>query len=167
MKKDLTLKKEVMKMSDEPIKVGSQAPDFALKNHKGEEIKLSDYRGKKVILSFHPMAWTGVCQTQMELLEKNRLAFRDRNAVALGISVDSVPSKKAWAAEIGIEDTDLLSDFWPHGEVAKKFGVFKEDDGIAERANIIIDEEGKVQFVKVYPINEVPDFSEILQELED
>lgn len=153
-------------MSEQPIKAGSQAPDFTLKNQKGEEIKLSDYRGKKVILSFHPLAWTGVCQTQMELLEKNRLAFEERNTVAFGISVDSVPSKKAWAAEIEVEETDLLSDFWPHGEVAEKFGLFKEKEGFAERANIILDEEGKVQFVKVYPASDVPDFSEILQELE-
>ncbi len=154
-------------MSEQPIKVGSQAPDFVLKNQKGEEVKLSDYRRKKVILSFHPMAWTGVCQTQMELLEKNKLAFEEHNAVAFGISVDSVPSKKAWAAEIEIEETDLLSDFWPHGEVAEKFGVFREKEGFAKRANIIIDEGGRVKFVKVYPTKDVPDFSEILRELKE
>ena len=154
-------------MSEEIIKVGSQAPDFVLKNQKGEEVKLSDYRRKKVILSFHPMAWTGVCQTQMELLEKNKLAFEEHNAVAFGISVDSVPSKKAWAAEIEIEETDLLSDFWPHGEVAEKFGVFREKEGFAKRANIIIDEGGRVKFVKVYPTKDVPDFSEILRELKE
>ncbi len=154
-------------MSEQPIKVGSQAPDFILKNQKGDEIKLSDYRGKKVILSFHPLAWTGPCQTQMELLEKNKLAFEEHNAVAFGISVDSVHCKKAWADEIGIEETDLLSDFWPHGEVAEKFGVFRKEEGFAERSNIIIDEEGRVKFVKVYPTSDVPDFSEILKKLKD
>jgi len=152
-------------VTDKAIEPGTEAPDFALKNHQGEKLQLSDYQGQKILLSFHPLAWTGVCQTQMELLEQNLLEFKKRNTVAFGISVDSVPSKKAWAEKIEIEDTDLLADFWPHGEVAKKFGLFRSAEGFSERANIIIDEDGIVQFSKVYPIKEVPDFSEIIAEL--
>lgn len=86
--------------------------------------------------------------------------------MALGISVDTVPSKKAWAKELGIKNTRLLSDFWPHGEVACLYGIFREKDGFSERANIIIDENGQVVFVKVYPIAQLPDVEEIIKVLD-
>lgn len=86
--------------------------------------------------------------------------------MALGISVDTVPSKKAWAKELGIENTRLLSDFWPHGEVAQLYGIFREKDGFSERANIILDEKQQVIFVKVYPIAQLPDIEEIIKVLE-
>jgi peroxiredoxin len=74
-----------------------------------------------------------------------------------------VPSKNAWAKELGIRNTRLLSDFWPHGEAAKACGIFREANGFSERANIILDEERRVLFVKVYPIKELPDLEEILK----
>lgn len=148
-------------------KVGDQAPDFVLKDQNEKEFKLSDHRGKRVLLSFHPMAWTGVCAKQMKSLEDNKAAFDSLNTVAVGLSVDSIPSKKAWADSLGIKHTSLLSDFWPHGGVAQRFGMFRERSGISERANIIVNEEGKIVFVKVYPIPELPDINEIVEFLKN
>ena len=144
------------------IKVGAKAPDFSLKDQHNKELRLSDFKGKKVLLSFHPLAWTKVCARQMQSLEKNRAVFDRLNTVALGLSVDTVPSKHAWAKELGIKETRLLSDFWPHGEVASLYGIFRVENGISERANIIVDEGQKVIFVKVYDIPQLPDIDEII-----
>ncbi len=103
----------------------------------------------------------------MESLEANQENFESLNTVAVGLSVDSVPCKKAWAESLGIKNTRLLSDFWPHGGVARMAGVFREQDGVAHRSNIIIDEEGKVTFSKIYPMSQVPDVQEILGVLEN
>ena len=144
------------------IKVGEKAPDFTLKDQHNKELRLSELKGKKVLLSFHPLAWTKVCARQMQSLEKNREVFDRLNTVALGLSVDTVPSKHAWAKELGIKETRLLSDFWPHGEVAKLYGIFRAENGISERANIIVYEGQKVIFVKVYDIPQLPDIDEII-----
>ena len=144
------------------IQVGDKAPDFNLKDQHNKEMRLSEFRGKKILLSFHPLAWTKVCARQMQSLEKNREVFDELNTVAFGLSVDTIPSKHAWARELGIKETRLLSDFWPHGEVARLYGLFKEENGISERANIIVDEEQKVIFVKVYDIPQLPDIDEII-----
>ncbi len=148
------------------IRTGEKAKDIALEDQDGKEIHLSDFRGRKVLLSFHPLAWTPVCAQQMKALEKNRARFEELNTLALGLSVDTVPSKKAWAKELGIKDTKLLSDFWPHGEAAQSYGIFREKEGFSERANIIVDEKGQVSFVKVYPISQLPDIEEIIRALE-
>jgi peroxiredoxin len=147
------------------IGVGSKALDFALKDHNGKTVRLSDFKEKKVLLSFRPLAWTTVCHDQMRLLEENRFRFDELNTVAFGVGVDSVPSNKAWAQSMDIKNTGLLSDFWPHGKVAKSYGVFREKDGFSERANIIIDETQKVVFIKIYPTSQLPDFEEILNHL--
>lgn len=148
------------------IEIGNKAPDFKLKDQNGKTVKLSGFKGKKVLLSFRPLAWTSVCHDQMRLLEENHLRFDELNTVALGIGVDSVPSNKAWAQSMDIKNTRLISDFWPHGEVARSYGIFRDKDGFSERANIVIDEEQKVIFVKVYPTSQLPDFEEILTLLE-
>lgn len=144
------------------IQVGDKAPDFTLKDQHNKEMRLSEFRGKKVLLSFHPLAWTKVCARQMQSLEKNKEVFDKLNTVTFGMSVDTIPSKHAWARELGIKETRLLSDFWPHGEVARLYGLFKDENGISERANIIVDEEQKVIFVKVYDIPQLPDIDEII-----
>ena len=145
------------------IQIGDSGPDFNLKDNRGNETRLADYRGKRVLLSWHPLAWTGVCAAQMKSLEENKAAFAELSTVALGLSVDSVPSKNAWAKELGIADTKLLSDFWPHGGVAQNYGLFREEQGTSQRANVILDEEGNVIFVKVYDIPQLPDIEEILE----
>jgi peroxiredoxin len=147
------------------IKLGSKAPDFALKDQNGKTVKLPGLTGKKVLLSFRPLAWTAVCHDQMKSLEDNHARFDELNAVALGIGVDSVPSNKAWAESMGIKNTRLLSDFWPHGAVAKAYGIFRENDGFSERANIVIDEKGKVTFAHTYALSQQPDIEEVLESL--
>lgn len=144
------------------VKVGQLAPDFTLKDHNKVEIRLSSLQGKKVLLSFHPLAWTKVCAEQMKSLEANSHAFEQLGAIPLGLSVDTIPSKHAWARELGIEKTQLLSDFWPHGAVAKSFGIFREKEGFSDRANIIIDENQKIVFIKIYEISQLPDIDEIM-----
>jgi peroxiredoxin len=103
---------------------------------RGKNIKLSDFEGKKNLLSFHPLAWTKVCADQMMSLEKNRERLEKLRTVALGISVDTIPSKKAWAQQLGIENTRLLSDFWPHGKVAQLYGIFRDKVGLSERDDV-------------------------------
>lgn len=146
----------------EEIKVGESAKDFTLKDQNGEEVKLSSFAGKKVLLSFHPLAWTEICAKQMQSLEAKKETFDSLNTVALGMSVDTVPCKKAWADVLTIRNTQLLSDFWPHGEVAQSYGIFNEERGFSKRVNIIIDENQKIAFVKVYEIKTLPDINEII-----
>jgi len=145
------------------IKVGDIVPDFSLKDQSEQESKLSRFRGKRVLLSFHPLAWTTVCAKQMQSLEENFKTLKELNTVPVGLSVDSVPCKKAWADSLGLKKLRILSDFWPHGNVAFLLGLFIEKFGFSERANIIVDGRGKVIFVKVYPIRELPDISEIIE----
>lgn len=147
------------------IDVGEKAGDFILKDQKGEEFRLTGCQGKRVLLSFHPLAWTDICAAQMKNLEQNRERFDAVNTVAVGISVDSVPCKKAWAETLGIKETRLLSDFWPHGGVSDGLGLFRDREGISERAVVLIDEEGRVFFRKVYPLAELPDLDEALEAL--
>ena len=94
-----------------PILKGEIAPDFTLKDQNGDEFKLSAAKGKRVLLSFHPLAWTGICAKQMQSLEANTDTFASLNTIPLGISIDSVPTKKAWAESLSIRNTRLLSDF--------------------------------------------------------
>jgi peroxiredoxin len=154
-----------MSSGDEDALPEEKKMDFALKDQDGETFHLSAHRGKKVVLSFHPLAWTGVCAGQMLSLEENGKNFAARNATAVGISVDSVPCKKAWAEHLGITHTRLLSDFWPHGGIAQLYGVFRTIEGTAKRANIIIGEDGEIIFQKIYEISTLPSVSEILEAL--
>lgn len=149
------------------LQIGSFAPDFSLKDQNGTIIQMSQFKGKKILLSFHPLAWTSVCANQMKSLEENYDEFEKLNTVPLGLSVDPVPSKKAWAESLGLKKLKILSDFWPHGNAAKLYDIFREKDGFSERANIIIDERGKIIFFKVYPIKELPNIQEIKEFLKN
>jgi peroxiredoxin len=148
------------------IQKGDKAKQFVLKDNRDKEVSLSDFKGKKVLLSFHPLAWTSICAEQMKALEANKERFDRLNTVALGLSIDTMPSKNAWAKKLGIKNTRLLCDFWPHGKIAKAYGLFRETNGFSERANIILDEQHLVHFVKVYPIAQLPDIEEIFKILE-
>lgn len=145
------------------IKVGQKAPDFILKDQHNIEFKLSDFRGRKVLLSFHPLAWTKICARQMQSLEKSFKTFDLLNTIPVGMSIDTVPAKHAWARSLKVKALRMLSDFWPHGNVAKAYGLFREKEGFTERANVIIDEFGKVIWMKIYPIKELPDIKEVLK----
>lgn len=144
------------------ISVGMKAPNFVLDDQFGEGHSLAGLIGKKVLLSFHPLAWTGICTRQMQKLDEMYDQFEALNVVSFGISIDASPAKKAWSESMGLKKLRLLSDFWPHGGVAESLGIFRPDDGFSERANILINEDGKCAWSKVYEIGVMPDFEEIL-----
>jgi peroxiredoxin len=148
------------------IKTGDMVNDFSLNNQDEKKIDTAALKGKRIILSFHPMAWTSVCAEQMKSLEANYAKFEAQNTVPLGISIDTVPSKKAWADSLGIKRLDLLSDFWPHGALASRLGIFLDKFGFSERVNIVLDEGRKAVFVKIYPISQLPDINEVIKFLE-
>lgn len=148
---------------EELVKVGDKFRDFSLEDQDEKLFGLKEFKGKRVLLSFHPLAWTSVCSEQMKSLEKNKAVFGELGTVAVGLSVDSSPCKKAWAKSLGISGTRLLADFWPHGEVAVLYGLFNDESGTARRANVIVDENQKVVFVKVYPSSKLPDIEEVIE----
>ncbi|HIU64016.1 MAG TPA: redoxin domain-containing protein [Candidatus Avacidaminococcus intestinavium] len=144
------------------IKSGEQAPEFTLYDQNGMAVSLQELRGKKVLLSWHPLAWTGVCTDQMRLLERNYQRLAEKNIVALGISVDPQPSKAAWAKVLCLSELKILADFYPLGQVTKAYGVFSSEYGASKRANVLVDESGKVIWSKKYEIKTLPDVEEIL-----
>jgi peroxiredoxin len=148
------------------LKPGDEAPDFELRSHRGTTVRLSDFRGRKnVVLAFHPLAFTPVCASQMRAYESDLKRFESADTTVLGISIDPQPSKTAWAESLGTISFDLLSDSYPHGEVAKQYDVFREREGFSERAVFLIDKEGRIRWSKVYDIPEQPRNDELLAEL--
>jgi peroxiredoxin (alkyl hydroperoxide reductase subunit C) len=132
-----------------PIAVGTEAPDFVLKDQNNQEVRLSDFRGKRnVLLVFYPLAFTGVCQGELCEVRDNLNEYVNDNVQVLTVSVDSVFAHKVWADREGFQ-FPLLSDFWPHGAVAKAYGVFDEERGIANRGTFIIDKSGIVRFAEM------------------
>jgi len=144
------------------IQKGDVARIFSLKDQNDKTFDLYEQAGKRVLLSFHPLAWTEYCAAQMKSLEENRDLLLTKKCVPVGINVDSGPCKKAWAKDLKVKETSLLCDFWQHGAIARKYGLFRDENGFSERANVIVDEKQKVVFVKVYPLHSVPDIQEII-----
>jgi peroxiredoxin (alkyl hydroperoxide reductase subunit C) len=130
------------------VGVGSPAPDFTLKDQNGQPVTLSSYRGvKNVLLVFFPLAFTGICQGELDYV-RDHLPVFDNDAVAtLAISVGPPPTHKIWATQSGFL-FPVLADFWPHGAVAQSYGVFNADAGIANRGTFVIDREGIVRFAE-------------------
>ena len=149
-------------MVEKSITPGEILERFSLKDQDNADWDSSSSRGKRILLSFHPLAWTPICAEQMIGLEKNMHLFEELSTVPLGVSVDSVPCKSAWARELGLARLRVLSDFWPHGKMARELGLFREKEGFSERANVLVNEQGIVVFERVYPIGQVPDLEEIL-----
>ena len=152
------------------VKVGDKAPDFTLPAISGEKVTLSQYLGKKnVVLSFVPAAWTPVCSDQWPGYNIVKGLFDEHDATLLGITVDNVPTLFAWTNQMVPEDTKLwfpvLSDFWPHGAVADKYGVLRSD-GLTERALFVIDKKGVVRYIDVNDINERPRLDLLMKEIE-
>jgi peroxiredoxin len=147
----------------ELIKAGDMAPDFKLMDQHEKNFQLSRYRGKIVLLSWHPQAWTSVCTDQMRSLEANWNRFEKLNTVPVGLSTDTAPSKRAWACALSIENVRLLCDFWPHGQVAQHYGIFDPKYGTSKRVNIIVDVNGQVAWVKVYPPSQLPNIEEVFE----
>lgn len=148
------------------VKVGDLAPDFTLPSVSGEKISLSQYRGKKhVVISFVPAAWTPVCSDQWPGYNIVRQLFDENDAVLLGITVDNIPTLYAWTKQMGDLWFPVLSDFWPHGAVAEKYGVLRSS-GVSERALIFIDKKGIIQDIQVSDINVRPDLAQCATTLE-
>lgn len=147
------------------INVGAQAPDFKLKDQNGKEVTLSEFKGKKVLLSWHPLAWTSVCTDQMRALDREYDKFAEKNTVVLGLSVDPQPSKSAWAKALCLSKLPVLADFHPLGEVAKAYGIFSDMYGASKRANILVGEDGNVIWAKKYEIPQLPDLDEVFAQL--
>jgi len=152
--------------SELAVSVGEQAPDFALPSISGNEVRLSDYRGEKnVMLSFVPAAWTPVCSGQWPGYNLVEDMFAANDTVVLGISTDNVPTLHAWVQAMGGLWFPVLSDFWPHGEAAKKYGVLRSD-GTTERAIFLVDKQGVLQYIDVHDINKRPELGRLMQEIE-
>lgn len=126
------------------VQVGDIAPDFTLSDQNGEELTLSELVTESpVALVFFPLAFSGICTGELCELRDNLAVFSDAKVRLVGISVDSVFSLKVWAEREGYEFS-ILSDFWPHGAVAREYGAFVEERGIATRATVLIGEDRKV-----------------------
>lgn len=151
-----------MKMS---LKVGNPAPVFALPDQNGIPTDIKEFDCQNILLSFHPLAFTGVCEIQMRTLELKKKELDELNTIALGISVDSMYAKKAWADSINVKETKLLADFWPHGDIAKKYEQFIEKAGVSGRANILLNHKHEIVWIKRYEIMEVPDIEEVIREI--
>jgi peroxiredoxin (alkyl hydroperoxide reductase subunit C) len=152
------------------LKKGDKAPDFTLPSVSGEKVSLSQYLGKKnVVISFVPAAWTPVCSAQWPTYDVAEDVFRDNDAVLLGITVDNIPTLYAWTKELAANKEKLwfpvLSDFFPHGETAKKYGVLRST-GVSERALFVIDKKGVIQFIDIHDINDRPPIEELQKVLE-
>jgi len=145
------------------LKVGDRAPDFTLADQDKNMVTLSSFAGKKnVLLVFHPLAFTSICAVQMPGYSKEKQSFEGLDTQVLGVSVDSSAAHKAWAMELGGIDYPMLADFFPHGEVAKKYGILRAE-GYSERATFIIDKQGIVRWLEVHEIAKVPDMHRLFQ----
>jgi peroxiredoxin len=152
-----------MKMS---IAVGQMAPDFTLQNQDKQEVKLSDFAGKKnVVIVFYPLDWSPVCTNEHACFVNDMRSFDTLDAEVLGVSVDSVWSHKAYAEKMGIKYS-LLADFQPRGAMAEKYGVFLADKGITGRAIVIVNKARKIAWIKNYDIPVVPDLKEVAAALQ-
>ncbi|MEN6620194.1 MAG: peroxiredoxin [Smithella sp.] len=157
-----------LKAVDSVLKVrkGQKAPDFTLKAVNGKIISLHDFRGKKnVIISFVPAAWTPVCSDQWPGYNMIQDIFKEKDSILLGITVDNIPTLFSWTNQMGKLWFEVLSDFWPHGAVASKFGVLRSD-GMAERALFVIDKKGIIRYIDVHDINQRPPLEDLIRELE-
>jgi len=132
-----------------PIEAGAEAPDFVLKDQNNQEVRLSDFRGKRtVLLVFYPLAFTGICQGELCEVRDNLNDYVNDDVQVLTVSVDSVYAHKIWADREGYQ-FPLLADFWPHGAVAQSYGVFNDVAGIANRGTFVIDKAGVVRFAEM------------------
>jgi mycoredoxin-dependent peroxiredoxin len=129
--------------------VGVRAPDFSLKDQHGRTVTLGSFAGvQPVLLVFYPLAFTGICQQELDDLQRRRTAFAEADLEVLAVSVGPPPTHKVWAAQSGFT-FPLLSDFWPHGEVAQAYGVFNDDTGFANRGTFAVDRAGIIRFAEV------------------
>lgn len=139
---------------------------FTLKDQDDQEVKFADFKGRKFLLSFHPLAWTPVCARQMKDLDGLYDQFTAKGVTPFGVSIDQQFSKKAWAESLGLTKLRLLADFWPHGALAEALGCFIPKAGMSGRSNFLIGGAGEVIWSKRHEIKEQPDFKSILTEID-
>ncbi len=148
------------------LPAGGKAPDFALPDANGRLVRLSDFRGKNVVLAFYPLDWSPACSDQLSLYQGEMDEFERLNTQLLCVSVDSIYSHGAWAAVRGLT-FPLLSDFHPKGQVAQLYKVMRDSSGFSERALFVIDADGKIRYQHVSPkLSHIPDIYELLGQLE-
>ena len=142
------------------VDVGDEAPDFELQDQDRRPVRLSSFRGrKKVVVVFYPLSFTGVCQGELCAIRDSIADFDSDDVQTLAISCDSGPTHARWAAEQGYT-FPLLADFWPHGEVARAYGVLDEASGLALRGTFIVDLDGTVAYKVVNAIPDARDLDE-------
>lgn len=131
------------------IQVGDEAPDFTLRDQNNEEVTLSSFRGNSAVLViFYPLAFTGICTGELCAVRDDLSTFQNDDVQTLTISVDSPFAHKIFSEREGYE-FPLLADFWPHGAVAQRYGVFNEQAGFANRGTFLVDKDGIVRFAEV------------------
>jgi peroxiredoxin len=149
-----------------PLPPGAPAPDFALPDASGRIVRLSEQRGRPVVLVFYPLDWSPGCSQQLDLYSHEHDQFARRRATVIGVSVDSIYSHGAWAAVRRIP-FPLLADFHPKGDVARQYGVYRDEDGYSERALYVIDERGIIRHSHVSPyLHHVPDIYDLFAALD-
>ena len=139
------------------LDLGATAPDFTLADQDGRPVTLSGFSGaKNVLLVFFPLAFTPVCQGELGEIQDHLRDYLDAETQTLTISVGPPPTHKVWARQSGF-DFPLLSDFWPHGSVARDYGVFNADKGFADRGTFVVDREGVIRFAECMASGEARD----------
>lgn len=152
-------------MAHAPIAPGTPGPDFTLNAAPDQPVSLADFRGRPLILAFYPADWSPVCGDQMALYNQVLPEFRQQGAELVGISVDSVWCHRAFAEARNLH-FPLLADFEPKGEVARRYGVYRADEGTSERALFVLDADGVVRWSYVSPVGVNPGADGILDALE-
>jgi peroxiredoxin len=146
------------------LPIGTKAPDFTLRTTPDQKVSLSDFKGRNVILAFYPADWSPVCGDQLALYNEMREQFENFNASLLAISVDGIWCHLAYGKDRNFHFT-LLSDFEPKGEIARLYGVYRQQDGTTERALFVIDGEGVIRYSYVSPVGVNPGAAGILKAL--
>ena len=141
------------------LTVGTPAPDFTLKDQNGQPVMLSGYRGRRnVLLVFFPLAFTGICQGELDHVRDHLPDYDNDDVATLAISVGPPPTHKIWATESGFL-FPVLSDFWPHGAVAESYGVFNPETGFPNRGTFVVDKSGIIRFAEMKEPGEARDQS--------
>jgi peroxiredoxin len=131
------------------VTIGSSAPDFSLKDQSGRAVTLSSYRGaKNVLLVFFPLAFTGICEGELDAIRDNLARYQNDSTAVLALSVGPPPTHKVWATQRGFT-FPVLSDFWPHGAVAAEYGVFNDVAGVPNRGTFVVDKRGLITFAEM------------------
>jgi peroxiredoxin (alkyl hydroperoxide reductase subunit C) len=139
------------------LEPGTEAPDFTLKDQGGQPVTLSSFRGaKNVLLVFFPLAFTGICQGELDEIRDNLPRYDNDDTQTLAISVGPPPTHKVWATQSGFT-FPVLSDFWPHGAVAQAYGVFNQETGFANRGTFVVDRTGVIRFAELKAPGEARD----------